>query len=197
MKRKILIPTVFLLAVSGLIFDSSLGTSVQEVNLEDMVRNADRIFWGQCISVETLNSSEYGMEIRQYKFRVVEGLKGVESGQALSIRQVYGFPGGQVAGIPHYQKGQQVLLFLHGDSRLGLTSPVGMYQGTFRVVKLKDGETAFINSVENRNLAKGFGTRSASSLGVTVDEMDAMKSGQPLRLSDFEALVSKINMAIQ
>jgi hypothetical protein len=136
------------------------------------------------------------MTIREYHFRVADGIKGVETGETLTFRQVLGFPA-RVAGVPQYQKGQQVLLFLHGDSRLGLTSPVGMHQGTFSVTRLEDGEPAFLNTLENKNLSKGFESRSASDLGITNREMEILRSGQPLRLSDLRELVSKINQAIQ
>jgi hypothetical protein len=196
MKSRILAASLFVLVLLGSFPESARATTVRDVNLEDMVRYADRIFWGRCLSVETLSTSGNGMTIREYHFRVADGIKGVETGETLTFRQVLGFPA-RVAGVPQYQKGQQVLLFLHGDSRLGLTSPVGMHQGTFSVTRLEDGEPAFLNTLENKNLSKGFESRSASDLGITNREMEILRSGQPLRLSDLRELVSKINQAIQ
>ena len=80
MKRKFLIFSVFWLVFGGPTIDTVRATTVRTVNLEDMVRFADRIFWGRCVAVENGGSSENGMTVRHYRFRVVEGLKGVETG---------------------------------------------------------------------------------------------------------------------
>jgi len=193
MKRKLqifsLLPVLF-----GLAAGSLHATSVRTVNLEEMVRYSDRIFWGRCLFQETEVVPGSGMTVRRYRFRVIEGLKGVAAGDMVTFRQVLGFPG-KISGVPHYSKGQELLLFLHGDSRLGLTSPVGMYQGTFKRVKMPGGESGFVNGMTNRNLAAGLGTRSLSASLLTGHEMQVLRSGRPLSLSEMRSMVSKINFA--
>jgi hypothetical protein len=38
-----------------------------------------------------------------------------------------------VAGVPRYRVGEEVVVFLRGDSSRGFTSPVGLGQGVYRV----------------------------------------------------------------
>jgi hypothetical protein len=38
-----------------------------------------------------------------------------------------------IAGMPTFKKGEETVIFLHGNSKLGLTSPVGLYQGRLEV----------------------------------------------------------------
>jgi hypothetical protein len=40
---------------------------------------------------------------------------------------------GRIAGLPRFTVGEEVVLFLRGDSRHGFTSPVGLGQGVYRV----------------------------------------------------------------
>jgi hypothetical protein len=56
------------------------------------------------------------------------------------------------AALPRFQPGETVLLFVHGESALGFTSPVGLAQGCFRVHE-QNGERLAENDVGNRNLA--------------------------------------------
>jgi hypothetical protein len=39
----------------------------------------------------------------------------------------------RIAGVPRYAVGEEVVLFLRGESRRGFTSTIGLGQGTFRV----------------------------------------------------------------
>ena len=40
----------------------------------------------------------------------------------------------RIPGLPRYTVGEEVVLFLRGDSARGFTSPVGLGQGVYRVV---------------------------------------------------------------
>lgn len=69
---------------------------------------------------------------------VVEVLKGAPE-RTLTIKQ-YGVAAPledgtltRIVGLPTYQVGEEVVLFLRGASRRGFTSPVGLGQGTYRV----------------------------------------------------------------
>jgi hypothetical protein len=69
---------------------------------------------------------------------VVETLKGTPD-RTVTIKQ-YGVATPladgtltRVAGMPMYEVGEEVVLFLRGASRSGFTSPVGLGQGSYRV----------------------------------------------------------------
>ena len=194
--RKVFMRSVLLVFIAVLLTLSPVsGLSIREANLSEMVASANRVFYGQCLSVETRTEPATGLQVRFYRFRVLDGLKGVGPGETVVVRQLSGAVGGPVSvpGMVQYQKGQRVLLFLHKDSRLGLTSPVGMSQGLFRATRRDDGELGFVNAVNNKNLTHNLADSAASEMGVGPDEMQNLRSGEPLRLNVLRELVSKID----
>ena len=115
------------------------ATTVQTVNLFEMVKLADRVFWGKCLKMKTAQDGATGLLVTAYTFEVREGIKGVSAGETVVFRQIsQGQKGFGIPGLPQYHEGQEALLFLHADSRIGLTSPVGLSQGVFRVEKIQD-----------------------------------------------------------
>lgn len=139
------------LLVLQLSVTSVTGTSVRLLNLVEMVQLADRVFWGECLSVEEKSGDPSSLPVLEYVFTVQGGIKGVQTGETVTFRQIGSSPQGTV-DIPDYQKGQELLLFLHGDSRLGLTSPVGLAQGVFQLKRTAEGEIGVLNALENTNL---------------------------------------------
>jgi len=101
--------------------------TARALSLEELTRRADRIFVGTCVEVRHVRS-ESGQPVTEITFRIIEPIKGV-SADRIMIRQ----PGGQL--LPGYSVGQEVLLFLHPESPTGLTSPVGLGQGIFTVLR--------------------------------------------------------------
>jgi hypothetical protein len=188
--------SVFLVLIAVLVVVSPVsGLSIREANLSEMVASADRVFYGQCLSEEIGVEPSTGMRVKFYRFRVLDGLKGVGAGETLVIRQLAGATRGplNVPGMVQYRKGQRVLLFLHKDSRLGLTSPVGMSQGLFREAMRGDGERGFVNAQGNRNLTHNLSASLASEMGVGSAEMEDLRSKEPLRLNVLRELVSKVD----
>ncbi len=191
--RRWLAFAAFWVSLNGLIL---FGTSVKQVNLSQMVRYADRVFYGKCVSVESKLDPDSGFTIQEYRFRVIEGLKGVAEGEEVVVRQLLsmGSGGPAISGLPSYQKGQDLLLFLHADSRLGLTSPVGMQQGTFRPLKLENGEIGFVNPLKNRNLVYDLESRSPAAQSLSSDELSRLESGEPVPLGTFRDVVGKFDL---
>ena len=156
------------------------ATRVRLVNLEEMVRYADRIFWGVCIRTKVLEQEKMGLTVMEYTFKVREGFKGVMTGERITFRQILYLGSARIplAGIPIYKNGSDLLLFLHGDSSIGLTSPVGMGQGLFRIMTLGDGRLGVVNVLENANLFyntdTGEAIRSLQRLSVVGEKAIAM-----------------------
>jgi len=179
-------------------WSSLSATSVTTVNLAEMVRNADRVFYGRCVSTRQSVERETGMAIVEYEFEVLEGLKGVRAGETVTIRQLDGEKASlRLPGLPSYRKGQELLLFLHGDSRLGLTSPVGMAQGLFEKRVMASGEPGFVNSYQNSNLAHQLRSERVVSRSLSQTELSAIESGNPIPLSLFQRMIQKIELAYQ
>jgi len=89
--------------------------------LEQLSRHAGFIFRGRVLRVERLRPVRGNVATVQVTFEVLEGIRGVRTGEQLTIQEWAGLWG---AGRSRYHPGQELLLFLYPVSRLGLTSPV-------------------------------------------------------------------------
>jgi hypothetical protein len=126
------------------------------MTLEEMTERAGRIFSGQCTGVRVVEQPGRGMPVTEVTFRVDRTLKG-RPGGTLTIRQlggqgVAGERSAGILGLPRFRPGEEVILFLYGESASRLTSPVGLGQGKFTVYTDKDGRRRAVNGFGNRNL---------------------------------------------
>lgn len=140
------------LLVAGL---GRVGASqVRPINLEEMSRSAERIFSGRCTAIETTLDPDLGLDVTVATFEVERTARGAHT-RTLTIR----FLGGEVPGLPRFREGEEVVLFLYGESSRGLTSPVGFGQGKFTVHRDKTGRPFVANEIGNRNLFHGLTDR--------------------------------------
>lgn len=188
--KKVLLPLLLFLMVVPL-----AATTVRRVNLFEMVELADRVFAGRCLSAQPMIDPGTGYPIVEYTFLVQEGMKGVTDGQRVVFRQISDGEGkaGGVHGVPRYHQGQEVLLFLHGDSSIGLTSPVGLAQGLFRLEKTETGEVRAMNAMRNRNLTHDLSQDEIVASGLSTAEVQDMRVSQPIPLSRMREVVDKIS----
>ncbi|MGH9339658.1 MAG: hypothetical protein ACRD1R_08730 [Acidobacteriota bacterium] len=180
----------FLIALFAI--TTATAATVRMVNLSEMVQFADRVFWGQCLSSRVALDPSLGLMVETSVFKVHRGIKGISSGDEVVVRQAK-LGASAATGQPSYRTGEEVLLFLHGDSRLGLTSPVGEIQGRFAVTKTADGKIGFINGLRNRNLSYGLSNEKVRQLGLTAGEHDAIGKDEPIPLSLLSPAVQKIS----
>jgi hypothetical protein len=138
----------------------SAATSLRVMNLEDLVGNSQRIFSAVCQSVSS-GFDENNLPYTRYSFRVTESIHGVANQQVVVIKQ-FGLAEpiqldngvtqlSRIAGMPRYVAGQEYLLFLNGESRLGFSSPIGLIQGAFQVQGRGTSRTV-VNGMRNANL---------------------------------------------
>lgn len=170
------------------------ATSVRVLNLEEMVEMADRVFRGRCLSVRSV-AGVHGFDAVEYTFEISEGVKGTRTGRQVVFRQLQTARDGLrgIPGMPAFEQGQDLLVFLHGDSRLGLTSPVGFSQGVFRVQDTAEGPQV-VNGLNNRNLM--YGEVSPASIGkLTARESALLSQGGRIPLQTLTAAIRKIDRA--
>ena len=192
--------TVFMLIVSLSPFPAE-ATKVKPVNLEQLVEKADRIFVGICTAVEEITVPGTQLPATRYTFRVSESLKG-QLDETVVIRQ-FGVRGSEredrrtvgprIPGMPAYEEGEEVILFLAGDSQVGMTSPIGFSQGAFRVIN-RGGVRSVENGVKNMGLFRGLLSESkAAKWKLSDQEHNFMsKDKGPLDYDVFTGLVRKI-----
>ena len=138
----------------------SEATSLRVMNLADLVEHSQRIFSAVCQSVAS-GFDENNLPYTSYSFLVTDSIHGVANQQMVVIKQ-FGLAEpiqldngvtqlSRIAGMPRYVAGQEYLLFLNGESRLGFSSPIGLIQGAFRVQGRGTSRTV-VNGLRNANL---------------------------------------------
>ena len=173
------------------------ATRVRPLNLDQMTERASRVFSGRCVEVTYTLDPELGREVVLVTFEVERAVKG-EMGATVQIRVLPADEGrGQgVDGVPGFEPGEEVVLFLYGESAVGLTSPVGFGQGKFTVQEDKSGNRVAINAYGNRNLFKGLSSAASEHLGDVVPRGRETISPTDL-LDGVELLLSDPTIAAQ
>ncbi len=163
------------------------ATTVLPLDLEALTNAADRVFMGRVVAVHS-GRDGHGLPVTWTTFTVEETLKGALP-KTLEIKQIGAetpLADGaiyRVPALPHYQVGDEVVLFLQPDSREGFTSPVGLGQGRFRIRHEPGGATAE-NDVGNVNLQAP--ARAALARGTARSGAAALTapSGAPISVND-------------
>lgn len=114
---------------------SASATTVRRFDLEEMAETAERILLGTCLSARYERES-LGICTRTI-FRVEERIKGTFDSDTLVLR----LPGGcldgvrcTIPGMPSFEPGEEVVLFLTAEDAEGYPWVVGLSQGKFSVV---------------------------------------------------------------
>jgi hypothetical protein len=178
------------------------------MNLAEMSATAERIMVGVCIAREDgelpVSPGGPSLGFTQYTFQVTDLLKGA-IGPTLTIRQVRlgrkppsrGIEqplGRNPLPLPDYQPGQEVLLFLGGDSSLGLTSPVAMEQAVFDI-DTSGGQKMLKHRFGNRLLFQNMSAQGlAASKGLSAAEVALfpVREHEPIHYAPFLSLVRKL-----
>ncbi len=154
------LPWVAVSAIIAFSMIPSEATSLRVMNLEDLVGHSQRIFSAVCQSVSS-GFDENNLPYTRYSFRVTDSIHGVVNQQVVVIKQ-FGLSEpiqlgngvtrvSRIDGMPGYVPGQEYLLFLNQESRLGFSSPIGLIQGAFRVRGQGTSRTV-VNGMRNANL---------------------------------------------
>jgi hypothetical protein len=180
------------LLVAFLITPLLPAVTVNTMNLPDLVERAERVFHGRCVKVEKTEQEVAGIPVIEYSFVVRRAIKGTQEGESVVFRQLQSQGPRGIADVPSYAVGDELLLFLKKESRVGLTSPVGLSQGTFAVKRYPGGRVAVINSLRNRNLTAGLSLERGTMLGLTTAEYEMLGQGQPLPIETFSSVISRV-----
>jgi hypothetical protein len=135
----------------GLFVTTASATQSRPLNLEEMTERAATIFSGRCLHVRVEADAKLRRNVTVATFRVERSIKG-SSGKTITVRMPWASPEEFPAGVPSFASGDNVVLFLYGESASGMRAPVGLGQGRFRILSDKEGRKVAINDVGNRNL---------------------------------------------
>ena len=164
------------------------ASQVRPINLEEMTQRADRIFAGRCVKVRVAHDPVLDQVVTYVTFaprRVEKGeIRGNVTIKLLGDQAMDSPPGRAIEGVPVFRKGEEVVLFLHGDSKLGLTSPVGFGQGKFTVVPDKEGRPLALNQLGNENLLQNLSPAAQRRLGKGAEKLKGSVAIPPDALLD-------------
>lgn len=184
--RRIASALVIALALTS----TAVATTVLPLDLEALTNAADRVFMGRVVAIRT-GRDGHGLPVTWTTFTVDEALKGTVP-STIEIKQIgvdapladgaiYRIP-----ALPRYRVGDEVILFLHPDSREGFTSPVGLGQGRFRI-RREHGASVAENDVGNANLhgsARAAVTRGAATRSGVTGASVATGTSAPIAVDD-------------
>jgi hypothetical protein len=162
--------------------------SVRQLQLDEMISSAGVAFEGTVIESHSATDAASHRIVTFTTFAVRDVLKG-NVGSTHTIKQLGGeLPAeGRFYKVDlrtHYVVGQNVVVFLYGESSLGFSSPVGTAQGSFNVVEDEAGP-AVANGRDFGELTK----RMAADQGVAKTVARTRGNGKKMGLDDFKQLV--------
>ncbi len=179
-------------------FSVSGWANARDVNLAEMTSHAGRIIHGRVVDVRaSVHPQQPRMAVTLIKLQVIEMLKGGAAHEVTFMQ--YGTSTQQyVAHLPKYSVGEEVVLFLYPESKLGLTSPVGQGQGKFVVRNdSRSGQRVLQNEQLNAALfARLDAAKVNSKMALSKAEREAVaqperQAGAGLAVPTFCSLVRK------
>jgi hypothetical protein len=124
------------------------GAQTAPANLDDLTQQAATILRGSVVSAAIEPHPQFSnVQTVTVTISVARVLKG-ESSKIFTFRQFVWDPR-DAAAAAGYRKGGELLLFLNPNSQYGLTSPVGLDQGRFRVLRDASGKAFAVNGRAN------------------------------------------------
>ncbi len=160
-------------------------------NLAELVDEAATIVRGHVVSARVEpHPTLQNLHTVVVTFKVEETLKG-QPGPTFTFRQfIWDIRDRQEAA--GYRKGQHLLLLLTKPSQYGLSSPVGLAQGRFRIRRDPQGNERAVNGAGNAGLFRNFDTVvTERGLALTPGQDDLIKQQRagPVTLDELESLI--------
>ena len=179
-------------------FSVSGWANSRSVNLAEMTSHAGRIVHGRVVEVrEGLHPQQQRLAVTFIKVQVIEMLKG-GAARDVTFMQYGNRTHPYVTHMPSYSVGEEVVLFLYPESKLGFTSPVGQGQGKFVVRNdVRSEQRVLQNEQLNAALfARLDAAKVNSKLALNSTEREALaqpegRAGAGLAVPTFCSLVRK------
>lgn len=186
-----------LIAVACLATSSAFaqrGAMTVQRNLEQMVSGSADIVRGSVLSARVEKHPELdNLDTLVVTLKLHETIKGSAQG-TYSFRQ-YIWDIRDREDAAGYHKGQEYILLMNAPSRYGLTSPAGMEQGRFRVVRDESGRELAVNGRANTFLMRGVAGELAKSGAVLSKDSSALvvkHQKGPIPVNDLVRLIREL-----
>ncbi|RMD93742.1 MAG: hypothetical protein D6813_03575 [Calditrichaeota bacterium] len=181
------------------------ATTVKPMNLLELANRAEKIFTAKILSIQF--STVKGPSGKQipctvYRAKVEHVIKGNEreeitfrflGSSQMKVQGNYGFKL-QIPGIPTYRLDDKILLFLSKESAIGLSAPIGLYQGSFKIYKSFTGKEMVVNGNNNAGLFKNVKQEEPDRIRqFSASELDVLNTrGGAMQLETFISILKKL-----
>lgn len=160
-------------------------------SLAQLTGEAQRIVHGYVLSARVEPHPQFkNLDTLVIRMSVTETLKGAPQ-STLEFRQFIWDPRDKLDAA-RYAKGQELLLMLGPVSQYGLTSPVGLEQGRFRILRDRQGNVLALNGRGNAGLFAGVETQARArgmKLSPRATALVRRTQPGPVPLADLEDAV--------
>ena len=190
--QRCVLVTVACLATSAAF--AQRGAMTVPRNLEQMVSRSADIVRGSVLSARVEKHPELeNLDTLVVTLKLHDTIKGSAQG-TYSFRQ-YIWDIRDRNDAAGYHKGQEYILLINPPSRYGLTSPAGMEQGRFRVVRDGSGRELAVNGRANTFLMRGVAGELAKSGAVLSKDSSALVAKHqkgPIPVNDLVRLMREL-----
>lgn len=163
------------------------ATQVIGLKFAEVVDDADIIFSGKIINIETKLSDQNGKQV-PYTFvtvSITEVLKGSLKGDTYTFKTAGGqYPGKKlvyaIGDMPSFKEGQEVFLFLKDDPTL-YSPVVGFFQGRFNLLVNKSSGSKEVFDNFGKPVTEGF-----------IKADPANKSSKPVNYEVFKGMIKSL-----
>jgi hypothetical protein len=186
-------PLVLLVACTLIPHSGDAQSLVRPVNLIYLSRRAEVIVQGRVVSVkyEPMPGYEHIPTVR-VTLEVAQVLRGPQV-KEYAFRQLVSPLHPREGKHGAYQPGQELLLFMLMPSQYGLSSPIGLGQGTFHVQRDAKGRRFIANDFGNGGLFKDVRAGAADQgLILPKAQLEATTRNGPVELDKFKSLVKSL-----
>jgi hypothetical protein len=159
-------------------------------NLDQLTARASDIVRGTVVSAHVEKHPELSnLDTVVVTLRLTDTLKGSAQGSFTFRQFIWDLRDRQDAA--GYRKGQELLMLMNAPSRYGLSSPVGLDQGRFRIERDGKGREAAINGVGNFRLFEGIDpvTKHAAMLSSRQASLVAKHRRGPVDAAELTAMI--------
>jgi len=170
------------------------GAITRPRNLPQLVEQAAVILRGHVISARVEPHPELiHLSTVVVSMRVRETLKG-QAGSTFTFRQyIWDIRDRYESG--GYKKGQELVLLMNAPTRYGLSSPAGLEQGRFRILRDSEGREMAINGYGNAGLFRDLGAqlaRKGMRLSPRLSTLTSQDRARPVPLEDLRVLIRQL-----
>ena len=166
-------------------------------NLAALVDEAAVIVRGPVVSAHVETHPQFeNLYTVVVSLRVEKTIKG-EAGEIFTFRQFI-WDARDRYNAAGYRKSQYVLLLITRPSEYGLSSPVGLEQGRFRLLRVGEDKLLAVNGAGNQGLFRGMKhelMKRGIALPPRVEQIVTEERGGPIPLNDLEEIIAALARA--